>query len=399
MDYVFYFDETYQDRKITIKNSTFNSMSANSFDSYIGLFWGCPQKKIHENISFITNFEQKYKSVFGLTEEQELKSDIVKKKNYQYGLSSFNKNAFDFYSELFFLLNEINPIIQIDAISKIEIFLTKLFDNINNKVFDKKNFIYSLTKLILTYNDKELISSIKNIHNAKTAENFRLQLLSFVTEKLTEIEGVERKEIEETMLNEFTIILNNITFDKMEYEDLKYPYDTNFAGLNNLLKELNIQINRTKIVIDEELNTFNSSKKYNYKCVKQANSKNSIQIRLCDWLCGFTGRFAYALFNDIGTKERNGESIEKKRLLSKDWFKIDKETFTFYQRINKFFNVDRSHYWTIMSLQYADPIVMFCTLLRYFDSYNSYEEYLSKSLTDHQELYNMECIIELYKKF
>ena len=258
MDYVFYFDETYQDRKITIKNSTFNSMSVNSFDSYIGLFWGCPQKKIHENTSFITNFEQKYKSVFGLTEEQELKSDIVKKKNYQYGLSSFNKNAFDFYSELFFLLNEINPIIQIDAISKIEIFLKNLFDNINNKVFDKKNFIYSLTKLILTYNDKELISSIKNIHNAKTAENFRLQLLSFVSEKLAEIEGVERKEIEETMLNEFTIILNNTTFDNMEYEDLKYPYDTNFAGLNNLLKELNIQINRTKIVIDEELNTFNS---------------------------------------------------------------------------------------------------------------------------------------------
>ena len=120
---------------------------------------------------------------------------------------------------------------------------------------------------------------------------------------------------------------------------------------------------------------------------------------MCDWLCGFIGRFAYALFNDIGTKELNGESIEKKRLLSKDWFKIDKETFTFYQRINKFFNVDRSHYWTIMSLQYADPIVMFCTLLRYFDSYNSYEEYLSKSLTDHQELYNMECIIELYKRF
>lgn len=399
MDYVFYFDETYQDRKITIKNSTFNSMSVNSFDSYIGLFWGCPQKKIHENISFITKFEQKYKSVFGLTEEQELKSDIVKKKNYQYGLSSFNKNAFDFYSDLFFLLNKINPIIQIDAISKIEIFLTKLFKNINNIDFDKKAFIYSLTKLILTYNDKELITSIKNIHNAKTAENFRLQLLSFVSEKLTEIEGVERKEKEKTMLNEFTIILNNTTFDNMEYEDLKYPYDTNFAGLNNLLKELNIQINRTKIVIDEELNTFNSSKKYNYKCVKQANSKNSIQIRLCDWLCGFIGRFAYALFNDIGTKELNGESIEKKRLLSKDWFKIDKETFTFYQRINKFFNVDHSHYWTIMSLQYADPIVMFCTLLRYFDSYNSYEEYLSKSLTDHQELYNMECIIELYKKF
>jgi hypothetical protein len=396
-DYVFYFDECYQDRKILIKDTTFNSMSDNSFDSYIGLFWGCKQKELHRIIPLINDFEQKHKSIFCLSNEQELKSDIIKKKNYKYGLKSFNKNATDFYSDLFMILEHINPIIQIDAISKVEYFLKVLFHDIDLEVIalNRNAFIYSLTKLILNYKDPILLNSIKSIHDSFTAEEFRLKLLSFISIKLEEIRGIERKESEENTLKEFIIIIQNVSFGNMKYEALQYPYYFNFVGLNNLLYELSISINRVKIIIDEEINTYNSSKVFNYKKVKQANSENSIQIRLCDWLCGFVGRFIYALSNDISAKESNGESIDKKRLLSKDWFEIDKKTFDFYLRLYDFFLVKHEYHWTIMTLHFADPIVEFCTLLRYFASYESFEQYLSTDVHLHQELYNTACINEL----
>ena len=396
-DYVFYFDETYQDRKVLIKEVSFNTMSNNSFDSYIGLFWGCAQSELHKILPLINDFEEKYKPVFGLTKKQELKSDIIKKKNYKYGLKSFNKNATAFYTDLFYLLNEINPIIQIDAISKVEYFLKVLFRDINLEriALNRHAFIYSLTKLVLNYKDPTLISSIENVHDSITAEEFRLNLLSFITTKLKEIRGVERKEREENTLNEFVIILNNVSFDDMEYEPLQYPYYTNFVGLNNLLAELDISINKVKVVIDKEINTYNSSKFFNYKKVKQADSKNSIQIRLCDLLCGFVGRFIYALSNDISAKENNGESIDKKRLLSKEWFEIDQKVFDLYLMLYDFFMVKHEYHWTIMTLHYADPIVEFCTLLRYFASYESYEQYSSTDTYLHQELYNTACVTEL----
>lgn len=54
MDYVFYFDETYHDRKIAFtSNGDINTLQEDKSDSYIGVFWGCKQSQLKKNIMLI----------------------------------------------------------------------------------------------------------------------------------------------------------------------------------------------------------------------------------------------------------------------------------------------------------------------------------------------------------
>lgn len=102
MRYFFYFDEAFHDRKIVISDQgTINTLRNDTIDDYVGVFWGYGRKHINEYVPQLTNFECRYRKVFGLKEAQELKSEIIGKKNYQYGLRSFNKNAQAFYTDLF----------------------------------------------------------------------------------------------------------------------------------------------------------------------------------------------------------------------------------------------------------------------------------------------------------
>lgn len=98
MKYVFYFDETFHDRKIVFSgNGSINTLRDDDIDDYLGVFWGCDRKHLNEYVFQLNEFEYKYRKIFNLAEGKELKSEIIGKKNYQYGLRSFNKNAFNFY--------------------------------------------------------------------------------------------------------------------------------------------------------------------------------------------------------------------------------------------------------------------------------------------------------------
>ena len=124
MKYVFYFDEAFHDRKIVIaSNGKINTLRDDAIDDYIGVFWGCERARLSEYMGQLTKFEEKYKKVFTLEDGQELKSEIIGKKNYQYGIRTFNKNAIALYSELFELLSNWNYVLQINVISKVELLI------------------------------------------------------------------------------------------------------------------------------------------------------------------------------------------------------------------------------------------------------------------------------------
>ncbi|MDD6188870.1 MAG: hypothetical protein PUB32_04745 [Clostridiales bacterium] len=114
MKYVFYFDEAFHDRKIVIsERGSINTLREEAIDDYVGVFWGCKRECLNGYVQQLTDFEMKYRKSFGLAEDKELKSEIIGKKNYQYGLRSFNKNAQSFYTDLFEMLSRWNIILQI----------------------------------------------------------------------------------------------------------------------------------------------------------------------------------------------------------------------------------------------------------------------------------------------
>ena len=200
MKYTFYFDESFHDRVIKLnKSGVLNTMVPNALDSYIGVFWGCKKEKAEEIESLLYVFEEKYIKKFGLENNKELKSQTIAKKNYIHGIRSFSKNAYDFYWDLFSLIKTIQPILQIEIISKTEYVVRKIVDNM---VFDphlhvnKSTFIYSFTKFINTYHTNELLECLFNICDEKSGYNFRKTILNHLKCILSEIKEIKRKKRE-----------------------------------------------------------------------------------------------------------------------------------------------------------------------------------------------------------
>ena len=119
--YVFYFDESYHDRKIRINDKgKFNVLREDALENYIGVFWGCPRSELNSNRKLIERFENEQRKHYKLGDKQELKSTVISKKNFIYGVHSFNKDTLKFYQDLFRMLEVINPVIQVNMISKID---------------------------------------------------------------------------------------------------------------------------------------------------------------------------------------------------------------------------------------------------------------------------------------
>ena len=102
MNYVFYFDETFHDKKITIKpNGTINALLKDKNNCYVGAFWGCRQEKLREVIEPLTALEKEYKKAFTLSDIQEFKSTTFSPKDFRYGLCSFSQLTLRYYEDLF----------------------------------------------------------------------------------------------------------------------------------------------------------------------------------------------------------------------------------------------------------------------------------------------------------
>ena len=405
MKYIFYFDETFHDRKIVLSgNGSINTLRDDDIDDYVGIFWGCERKYLNEYISQLTEFERKYRKIYGLAEGKELKSEIIGKKNYQYGLTSFNKNAFNFYSDLFSLLSKWDFILQINIISKIELLVRNalslvLFPNCVNK----DAFIYSLTKLIVVHKPLQLIKAMETAANGGPKELFRLSLLETLDSILSASDGVTRKEKAIIAFQGMKKTIESIDFQADFKPKTDFEYFPNFEGLSCLLGEIGIKPKEIKITIDAEENTYKAAQNYNFGKIKQGKSESSIQLRLSDYLCGFIGRMLYALKHDEAAQEKELVDInsidiidiKQKRLLSPQWFDMKKSSFEMYKLLYETLIVQHEHYWTALTTTYNDDTISFYSLLRYIASYQTFEEFISTSAAMHTEYYNSRAVEEL----
>lgn len=406
MDYNFYFDEAFHDRKITLcSNGKANTMQNAALDSYVGVFWGCNQKEIHTNIALINTFEEKEKKLFSLTNEQELKSSIIPISQYKFGVHSMNKNAKLFTSDLFELIDHINPIIQINAISKFELLWRNVFSNV---VFPPNvipnSFFYSLTKLTIEYKPRKLIEAIFN--EESTTKTIIDILRSTLSEIIRKSKGVVRKEREiEAFKQTIYIIDNYVDFLHLQ-EKYLFPYSPNFDGLINLLTELRINPRKCKLTIDREDKTFSAASKMPFGHVKQADSINSLPLHLSDLIGGFIGRMMYCLSNDPSTIEAeylddglNDVDFDRKRLLSPQWFNLSEQDYQIYLLIYKSLILEHQHYWTTMTLSYCDQIVRLYSFLRYIASYKLFADFQKITIDMHSEYFNSACCRELEEHY
>lgn len=409
--YTFYFDESFHDPKLRVnERGQFNILRKDALDNYVGVFWGCPTFESISNRKLIKKFEDRQKAQYGLTDEQELKSTIISKKNFKYGIRSFNKNTMMFYQELFELLDVLNPVLQINMISKMEVYLRSAFKGLHylgQGELLENSFFYTLTKFMITYHNEELLISLYNVYDHSSMTKFK-KLLEYDLECIIkEIKGIVRKKMELIAFQNVIYILKHSIIDELPEKEYEFQYFINFEGLCNLCEEKNIDIEFANIIIDEEQKTYCAAQNYRFQNVRCGKSDEIIELRLADWIASFIGRMAYGLENDEGMEEdvvtdirKIGENdLASKRILSEKWFDIDIKQFELYHLLYNVLILGHMEYWTAMTMSYGDQCLTFYTLLRYFSRYDDYVKYRKIDVKLHSEYFNSACCIELERSY
>lgn len=413
MNYTFYFDETYHDRSITIKeNGQLNTLTDGKNDSYIGVFWGTDSDHLPSILERFSVVEETYKSRLGLT--QEFKSTCFAKKNFKYGIRSFNSTTQGFYSDLFHLLYEHSPIIHVNALSKIELLLRNIFSNCNlHRILfiEPNSFYYSMTKFLITYHSESLLRALFRATQNKNVNLFLTELEEHLCIVISSLRGIKRKEREvpalEQLLHIVTILMVSCNARSMISDKIGFVYSQNFDGLCQLLKEKGIPSCNTTVVIDTEEQTYRASNPYPFQLVVQADSSTNIGLRLADHLCGFIGRLMYALMHDANFMEDkvnditqlSSNDIQRKHLLYSDWFDLKQAHFDLYHIVAKVLTQQQQAYWSTMTWSYCDQICMFYALLDYIASYPDYTEFLKHTPDEHAEYYNAACIDHISRHY
>lgn len=99
-----------------------------------------------------------------------------------------------FYKELFELIDILNPIIQVNMVSKMELYLRLAFKGLyyfrQDELFEN-SFFYTLTKFMITYHNEELLKALYNVNNYNSMMKFK-QLFQYNFERIIkEIKGIE----------------------------------------------------------------------------------------------------------------------------------------------------------------------------------------------------------------
>ena len=409
--YTFYFDESFHDRKIRVdEKGNINTLREDALDNYIGVFWGCPNSELLCNRKIIQKFEVRQKARYGLAADQELKSTVISKRNFKYGVRSFNKLTMMFYRELFEMLDVVSPVLQINMVSKMEFYLRLAFKGLHYRGHGElleKSFYYSLTKFVLTYHNEELVKALYNVHDYNSMAEFKKKLQYNLERVIEATMGIERKKREILAYQNISHVLKNSEIDELPEKEYEFQYFINFEGLCNLLEEKHIGMECVSIVIDEEQNTYAAAQNFVFQNVRCGKSDEIIELRLSDWIASFIGRMIYGFYHDEGVEEDvvtdinkiEENNLESKRILSQNWFEIDEDQFNLYHLFYNVLIIGHTEYWTAMTTSYGDQCSVFYTLIRYFSGYIDYEKYGKVEAKLHSEYFNSTCCIELERSY
>lgn len=394
---IFYYDETFHDRKITQdKNGILNGYSKNSNDSFIYALIGFDESS--NLIDKYSELESRIKEDLQL--DKELKSTRFNKDNFEFGLKSMKRQCKNLYYEFLPLLIDFNFVFQVGMISKTEFVLRQLLDNINISIpIIEESFIYSLTKFIERHRLNYLLNEAFFASN-NNIQIFLEKLIELLEIVYATIKDIPREEREAYAIKEHLFILKHSAIKNNNVITSEWNYSFIANGVYQRLSELD-SLN-SKVFVDNEQKTYEAFTLKGLNAIQQ-DSINSIGVRLADMFVGFVGKFVRSLKNDLSDPELNSlsdikkEAYENRRLLSKEWFDIDQQTFNLYKKIGHYF-MNNATYWSSFTLSYFDDAAIFFWFFDYFDTYKCYNHYLNY-MKKHVERFNSFCCSNLQSKY
>lgn len=381
IEYNLYYDESEHSRKITNETITASNFAADFLASVVGV----PTIDDDAKRDYL-DLEERYKTFYGVSE---LKSSIIKKVKYKFGLNSFKKDDLNLIRDLFTYVNKHNLLVYVTCQNKIEFLVNQLLSLYPNDLFFDADLLrYSVTKIINQYMPGDVIEAIYN-QNSDFTHNLKL----FAEQLLKQNNGLTSKIPENEALKQLIMILDE--YDKSIVLD--WNYKISFDGLSKYVSEQNIEIN--KLYIDKEGNgkTINAAIDCGFKTSYEVDSKDCYGVRISDFMAGIVSRFVVSIHDNL--KYENVQDGTNLKFLNPHWFDINEEVFSLYKLMTRVI-VDQNNSWSkIWSSHYADSLLYFVCLIKYFDSFESFDEYKKRSSLDHSHYVNGGALNALKERF
>jgi len=215
---IYYYDESFHDKSVTLKEQGLNITKENNFFFYIGAFlcFEC-EKEVSNSYS---KLENDVKIIKRIRQQDELKGKNFKKNNFKNGFASFTDETSDFYYRFFDILHKDKTKFHLTFFNQyylvFEPFIREIFSDIGMKKkygivklkIMEKNFEYSFNKMIKEYNPFPLLECVfqelKYLYPKQILEQSKI----FLNEILPYIKKIKKKEREYQAFNEILDILN-----------------------------------------------------------------------------------------------------------------------------------------------------------------------------------------------
>ena len=395
---IFYYDETFHDRKITMLSNGYpNIYESNDNDSFVFAILGDRKEKMDKILLEYEKIEKLTKEKLQL--EGELKSTTFKRGFFKNGFSTMDKNCKSFYIHFFTFLIENNLKFQMGCISKTEYLIFQFayaLDFPPGIIIN--SFIYSLTKFVEQH---RLYNYLRDLIKGESVflEKFKSSLIKLLCKFFEEVKGIKREEKEIIAVRQLIEILMVSKVKSNKTICKNWNYDLIAEAVKLRITELNEK--NAIVIIDKEPLTLDAFLKNGLNTL-EADSKECLGIRMTDMFVGFIGRFIYYLKNDLHESNYLSlEEIERKKFLSKrlinnNWFNLTEEEFSLIRKLGNFF--DKATYWSSFTLNYMDDMTLFFSYFHYIMAYKNYEKFCENS-NKHNEFFNSYVCESLHNSY
>ncbi|MBU1094533.1 MAG: hypothetical protein KKH01_08730 [Firmicutes bacterium] len=412
--YEFFYDESFHDRKISNKLSGLNIHDESKSDSYIGTFFGYSAQSKNEIEKLLNVFELKYKNLFGLSNNKELKGTTINTRFYRHGIASLSGYALSMYQDLFKLLI-IQPVfVQVVIQSKTEYLVEQFLDgwikdNINvffQNEFSIPTFKYIFIKYLFHHRFPGILNELVNEKGFVSTSVIKMKIEEVFKSSLEITMKYERtKEQAMAIQNMLQVFGKLVMPERIIRIDYKWSYSQVFKGFNKFINVANIEKENVSLTIDVEENTYAAAEKECYGLLTQVRSDDDLRVRISDMISNFFGRIIYRLHlelkepNVTDTNSLGLNDYSKRRHISKEWFQLTEQQYELYRDISRFLRKTSNNYWSFYGGVFFDSSMSIIGLILYIgEGYKNYSEYISISILEHSERCTNHILSGLYNQ-
>lgn len=359
--YEFYYDETEHSRKIN-----YTTVSAeNYYDNFVTMIVGWSSEK-NEILQRHATFEEKY---FDRKDRNgEIKSTMLKQKQFRHGFASLNKQNAQFVSDFLSIFDE-DSHIYFSVGSKIEYLVLQLFHGYRNRFLVDTDFMkYSITKALVMYRPQEILKCLY-----ESQEDFLEKLKKFFRDRIECNENNPKlKQSETKAFQEILLVLDDIS----ESPVLDWDYHMSFDGFKKYLGEKGIQ--DYTLVIDkegkeeEESNTLKAAREVGLNNLDEANSTQYPGLRMADMMAGIISKLLKGLCDSL--RYQSIDESTSKKILDAGWFCLSEVQLELYKKLYRIICEWQPAWYKSYSGIYSDDLVVFNALLNFMNHFESVEQ-------------------------